>query len=179
MPKEPKSDRTPAQEAFDKWYSDPENKHKMLKKSQQTRKERYNNDLVYRETIKESVYKRRREYRAKNPVKRRGCNAPKRINMGGREVTLLGTGIVSERFGVSRLSILRWEKSGVLPRLFIRDECERRWYPEEYVIAVTNILSNWRESEDKSLISLTSRVKEDRRLFVDLPETFSIGETND
>jgi len=175
LPKEPKAGRTPAQKAFDKWWSKPENRRKTWDK----RKERYKNDLEYREKVKERVYKRRRDYRAKNPAKGRGHNIPKKIELDGQEVTLLSSGDVAERFGVSRATILRWEKSEVLPRLFIRDEHERRWYHEDNVSAITKILEIWRKSNNRSLSFLTERVKGDIGLIVDLPDTFSIGETYD
>lgn len=63
----------------------------------------------------------------------RGPCRPKVFSFDGRDVPLYTIGVLLQRTGLSRRTLLLWEEKKIIPRGWHIDELDRRWYPEEYI----------------------------------------------
>lgn len=95
------------------------------------RRERYATDPDYRESIKESVRRRREETRGSD--RKRSFNRDKVIVIDGVGVRLLSSGKVASVLGISPRTLSQWEKKNIIPINRAKDAIGRRWYPASFV----------------------------------------------
>lgn len=130
---------------FKEWYD----KNKQTLNSE--RKRRYKNDPDYRKTILDSQRKRRAEIRKniKKKAKKRTISRrpkPRIASIRGDTVLMLSTGQVIEQIGVSKVTLMRWIKSEFIPSYYLRDDKNRRWFPEYFVKWLVEVVT-WREEQ--------------------------------
>lgn len=137
----------------ERWRENREAAERTLRK----RQDRYANDPEYRDSIKESVRKRRANEPKSNRT--RSFNRDRIITLGDKHVTLWSSGKCAYFIGIARRTLTSWENKQVIPVDRLTDSLGRRWYPSAYVLFIAEMFAK-REPKEK-LNDWAIRVKEE------------------
>ena len=135
-------------------YGGPEKREKILAERQR----RYQRDADYREAVKQRA---KAGYKPKKGERRpRGRNKPKPYLLpDGTLTVLIGLGQLADECGVSKQAIRRYEDRGAIPRNFMRDHRNRRWYLRDFADFLVPLLQG-QSRRKEPLRSLAVRVEQ-------------------
>lgn len=140
------------EESRRKWREDRERAEQVL----QRRRERYATDPAYREAIKDGVRRRRSQQPASE--RKRSFNRDRIIMVDGKPVVLWSIGKSAKNIGISKQTLEKWEREGVIPKNRCTDEMSRRWYPSAYIEFIAE--QHRTRLPNERLISWSSRVED-------------------
>lgn len=132
--------------SFKEWYK------KKGDALNQKRRNRYKRDPDYRQKVLESMRQRRAEAKKKLRAKQKAAPKPQRqlkprfAVVAGKTISLLSTGQVMERTGLTKLTLVRWLKNEFLPQHVATDAHGRRWFPDYFVDFIADVVL-WREEQ--------------------------------